>query len=141
MQEEYLKSASKSRNYQTINQDGNSNADVYVTAELLQWHDDFYIKPEYTSWERKEMTRTKHHRDGKKTKEIYYITVPVVHPPERVNTSTVRIRFDVYDSSTGKQIFSRDEIRVRDHSTRGEKGIFGRICKSFFEDLDKKTKH
>ena len=71
---------------------------------------------------------------------LYYITVPVVHPPRRVDTSTVRIRFDVYDGRTGKKVMSRDEMRIRDDSTRGEKGIFGRISKSFFDDLRKKIK-
>ena len=115
-------------------------ADVYVTAELLQWHDDFYIKPEYTTWERKSITRDKRRSDGSKEKETTYITVPVVHPPRRVDTSTVRMRFDVYDAKTGKRVMARDEVRVRDDSHRGEKGIFGRICKAFFDDFGKKLK-
>ena len=139
LQEDYLKNASRSR-YQMI-RDSQENADIYVTAEVLKWHDDYYIKPEYTTWEKREMTRTKKHKDGSKSVEKYYVSVPVVHPPERVDTSTVRIRFDVYDVKTGNVVMSRDEERVRDHSKQGEKGIFGRITKSFFEDLEKKIKH
>ncbi len=115
-------------------------ADVYIKAELLKWHDDFHIVPQYTSWETKTITRTHKNKDGSTYTTKDYITVPVVHPPRRVDTSTVRLRFDVYDSATGKLVMSRDELRLRDDSTHGEKGIFGRICKSFFDDFKSKLK-
>lgn len=113
-------------------------ADIYIKTELLKWHDDSYVKPAYTTWERKTAYRTKKLPDGKKVEESYEITVPVHHPARTVYTSTVRLRFDVYDAKTDKRIMARDELRLRDESEHGQKGIFGRICKSFFHDLDKK---
>ena len=49
------------------------------------------------------------------------------------------MRFDVCDSSTDEVIFSREEIRTKD-SANGHRGMFGRITKSFFDDLGKKVK-
>jgi len=147
--EEYLKNAARPP-YRVIRpdkaqvlspEDPKLAADLYVIAELMKWHDDFYIKPEYTSWESQRMTRTRRNSDGSTSTEEYYITVPVVHPPKRIDTSTVRVRFDVYDSKTGKRVLARDELRVRDDSHKGERGIYGRICKSFFDDFGKKLKN
>lgn len=112
-------------------------ADVYIKAALLKWHDDAYIKPGYTSWERQTAYRTKT-VNGQKVREEYSITVPVQHPPQTIYTSTVRLRFEVFDAKTDKRIMARDELRLRDNSHHGQKGIFGRICKSFFDDLNKK---
>ncbi|MBR3458555.1 MAG: hypothetical protein IKH16_10460 [Selenomonadaceae bacterium] len=146
LQEEYEKCAARPK-YDMVRQRGLTgppagtaleNADLYVTAELLKWHDDSYIKPEYTTYEKKEFTRVKKHSDGSKSTEKYYVTVPVVHPPEKIYTSTVRMRFDVYDARTGNRVMARDETRLRDESHHGQRGIFGRISKSFFEDLGKK---
>ncbi len=114
--------------------------DLYVTSELTQWHDDYYIKPGYTSWESREEKRRVRRHDGSWYEETYYTTVPVVHPPQRIDTSTVRMKFGVYDARTGQQVFAREDFRVRDDSFHGQKGMFGRICKSFFEDLGKKIK-
>ena len=57
-------------------------ADVYIKAELLKWHDDFHIVPQYTSWETKTITRTHRNKDGSTYTTKDYITVPVVHPPQ-----------------------------------------------------------
>ncbi len=148
LQDEYQKNAARPK-YQVVREDLAARlspedpvaaADVYVKAELMKWHDDSYVKPGYTSWEQKEIKRTIRDSDGFARTESYYITVPVEHPPVRVYTSTVRVKFDVYDSKTGNRILARDESRVRDDSYQGQKGIFGRICKSFFDDFGKKIK-
>lgn len=118
--------------------DPKSIADIYVKAELTKWHDDYYIKPAYTSWESRRSTRKVKRSDGKEYEEVYYTEVPVYHPEETIYTSTVQIRFDVYDAKTGTKIMSRDELRLRDNSWKGEQGIFGRISKAFFDDLVKK---
>ena len=121
--------------------DPKSLSDVYVTAELLKWHDDSYIKPAYTSWETRRSTRTVRRSDGSTYEEEYHTTVPVYHPEQLIYTSTVQVRFDVYDTKTGAKILTRDELRLRDDSRQGQKGIFGRICKAFFDDLRKKLKN
>ena len=148
LQEDYLKNASRPK-YRVVRPDKAQilspdnpqlAADVYIKAELLTWHDDSYIKPAYTSWETRRSTRTKRLPDGSKVEESYDISVPVHHPPEEIYTSTVRLRFDVFDSKTGKRVMARDELRLRDNSHHGQKGIFGRISKSFFDDLNKKIK-
>ena len=146
LQEDYQKNAQRPK-YKVLTpakaallspEDPKGAADIYITAELLKWHDDSYVKPAYTSWERQKATRTKKLPNGQKVEETYYVEVPVYHPPKTIYTSTVRIRFDVYDAKTDKRIMARDELRLRDDSYRGQKGIFGRICKSFFNDLNKK---
>lgn len=144
--EDYLKNAQRPK-YQVIRPDKAAilspenpqlAADVYIKAELLTWHDDSYVKPAYTSWETKQAKRTKRDAKGNKIEETYDITVPVHHPPQTIYTSTVRLKFEVFDSKTNKRIMARDELRLRDDSRHGQKGIFGRISKSFFDDLGKK---
>ena len=145
VQEEYWKTASKPP-YKLIRPDDNSvlypqdMADIYVKAQVLKWHDDFYIKPAYTDWETRSSTRKVKRSDGSWYDETYYYTVPVYHPEQPIYTSTVRVKFDVYDNKTNKLIMSRDELRERDDSRQGQVGIFGRISKSFFDDLGKKIK-
>lgn len=115
-------------------------ADVYIVAKLIKWEDGSYIEPEYTTWESRTAKRKKKHSDGSKTEETYEYTVPVHHPARTVYTSTVRLRFEVFDAKTGERVMARDELRKRDHSKDGQQGIFGRISKSFFDDLGKKLK-
>ena len=148
VQEEYLKTAAKPK-YEMLRPDKaeklspgapNLAADLYVTTELLQWQDGYYIKPEYTSWETRTKTREKKHKDGSTTTETYTVDVPIYHPPQTIYTSTVRVRFKVHDSKTGNCVMERDERRERDNSRHGQQGIFGRISKAFFDDLGKKLK-
>lgn len=144
--EEYLKVASRPP-YKVMRPDSDSilhplkSADIYVKAELLKWHDDYYIKEAYTSWETVTRTRQVKRSDGSWVEEKYYDTMPVYHPAETVYTSTVRIKFDVYDVKSDKLVMSRDELRERKASRHGQQGIFGRISKSFFDDLGKKIKN
>ncbi len=149
LQEDYLKTAARPP-YRLLRPDKAAvlspenpqlAADIYIKAELLKWHDDSYIKPAYTTWETRHHTRKYKRYDGTWAEEVYETTIPVHHPPETVYTSTVRIRFDVFDAKTGKRIMSRDELRLRDSSHHGQRGIFGRISKSFFDDLGKKIKN
>lgn len=146
LQEDYLKNAQRPH-YQLVRPDKaavlspdnpNEAADIYIKAELLKWHNDSYIREAYTTWENRTATRTKKLPNGQKVSETYTYTVPVHHPPQTIYTSTVRLKFEVFDSKTNKRIMARDELRLRDDSHHGEKGIFGRISKSFFDDLNKK---
>lgn len=146
--EEYLKTAARP-SYRLIRPEKaavlspdkpQAAADIYIKAELLKWHDDYYIKEAYTSWETVTSTRRVKRSDGSWAEEKYYETVPVYHPAETVYTSTVRVKFDVYDSKTDKLVMSRDELRERSSSRHGQQGIFGRISKSFFDDLGDKLK-
>lgn len=146
LQEDYLKNAQRPK-YQVIRPDKaallspdnpQGAADIYIKGELLKWHNDSYIKPAYTSWETKQVKRTKRMPNGSKVEETYDVTVPVHHPEQTIYTSTVRLKFEVFDAKTNKRIMARDELRLRDDSYHGQKGIFGRISKSFFDDLNKK---
>ena len=146
LQEEYLKNAQRPH-YQLIRPDKaavlspsnpNEAADIYIHCELLKWHNDSYIKEPYTTWENRTATRTKKLPNGQTISETYSYTVPVHHPARTVYTSTVRLKFEVFDAKTNQRIMARDELRLRDDSNHGGKGIFGRISKSFFDDLNKK---
>ena len=149
MLEEYLKTAARPP-YKVVRPDKTAavspgtpmaGVDVYIMAEMLKWHNDSYIKEAYTSWETRTSTRKVKWSDGTWHEERYDYTVPVYHPAQTIPTSTVRIRFDVYDAKTGKKVMSRDELRKRDNSDHGQQGIFGRISKKFFDDLGKKIKN
>lgn len=146
LQEDYKKNANRlneklfreTNPYSIKYDDPKSLTDVYIKAELVKWHDDSYVKPAQTRWESRRSTRTVRRSDGSKYEEEYYTTVPVYYPEKTIYTSTVQIRFDVYDTKTNAKILTRDELRLRDDSRHGQQGIFGRICKSFFDDLRKK---
>ena len=138
LQDEYEKIAKNKnyKNYKLVDE----GADVYLDVEIMKWHDDEYIKPAYTTWETKEIEETKRHSDGSKSKKTRTIQVPVEHPARRVATSTIEVKFDVYDIKSGKKIMSRVDSRTRDDSERGQKNMFIRIAKSFFDDFSKKLK-
>ena len=149
MLEEYLKTAARPP-YKMVRPDTSvtlspgepiEGADIYVMAEMLKWHNDCYIREAYTSWETRTSTRKVRRPDGSWYEERYEYSVPVYHPARTIPTSTVRVRFDVYDAKTGKRVMSRDELRKRDDSDHGQQGIFGRICKKFFDDLGDKIKN
>ncbi len=114
-------------------------ADLYVECTVKDWSDDYYIVPARTVWERKEMRRHVRDRNGDRREEIYYETVPVTYPPYRVDVSKIAVSFEVYDTRTGQMVFGREDIRDRNDKD-AQTGMYGRICKSFFQDLGKKIK-
>ena len=115
------------------------DGDLIVECKIKNWKDDYYIVPEHTVWEQKKMYRTRRDRDGNKYEESYYITVPVTYPPRRVDTSTLVVDFEVFDARTGKMVFGREDDRTREDGN-AQIGMFGRMCNSFFSDLNKKLK-
>ena len=104
---------------------------------MLQWENSYYIKPEYTSWEQRRIDRSYRNRDGKWVNDYYYVTVPVTHPPRRVDVSTLNMSFEVYETRTGKMIFGREDDRDRE-DYEAQDGMYERICKSFFGDFGNK---
>ena len=114
-------------------------ADLVVQCNINDWSDDFYIVPERTTWEQKKMYRTIRDAWGNRIQESYYVTVPVTHPPYRVDVSKVAVSFEVYDTRTGNLVFGREDVRDRD-DRNAQDGMYGRICKSFFQDLGKLIK-
>ena len=116
-----------------------ADADLRVECTITNWTDRYYIEPEHTVWEEKPMYRRKRDSDGKSYEEKYYVTVPVTYPPRRVDVSDLSVSFEVYDMRTGKMVFGREDVRSR-NDARAQEGMFGRICNSFFSDLNKKIK-
>ena len=115
------------------------DGDLIVECKITNWKNGYYIVPEHTVWEQKTMYRTRRDRDGNKYEERYYITVPVTYPPRRVDTSDLVVNFEVYDARTGKMVFGREDNRTREDAV-AQVGMFGRMCNSFFSDLNKKLK-
>lgn len=114
-------------------------ADLVVQCNIKDWSDDFYIVPERTTWEQKKMSRTVRDIYGMWAEETYYVTVPVTHPPYRVDISKVAVSFEVYDTRTGQMVFGREDVRDREDKN-AQDGMYGRICNSFFQDLGKLIK-
>ena len=119
--------------------DLSSIADLYIQCDIKDWSDDYYIVPERTTWEEKKMYRTVRDRNGNKYEEAYYVTVPVTHPPYRVDVSKIAVTFEAYDTRTDNMVFGRDDVRDRNDKT-AQDGMYGRICNSFFQDLGKLIK-
>ena len=114
-------------------------ADLWVEGNIHLWRDDYRIIPARTVWENKKRTRRIRNRWGDWEEETYYESVPVTYPPERVDTSTIVSIFEAHDAKTGKVVFMREDNRSRDDAD-AQKDMFGRMCNSFFEDLNDKLK-
>ncbi len=114
-------------------------ADAWVTANVDAWDDRSYVKPGYTVWEQRRETRVYRDRHGNRREETYYIQVPVTYPPQRVDISTIQMTMQVYESRRGEMIFARKDVRDRE-DYQAQKGMFGRIGNSFFEDFGKKIR-
>ena len=114
-------------------------ADAWVVANVDSWDDNSYVKPGYTVWEQRKETRHYRDRHGNRREETYYIQVPVTYPPQRVDVSTLQLTLQVYEARRGEMIFARKDVRDRE-DYQAQKGMFGRICNSFFEDFGKKIR-
>lgn len=112
--------------------------DAYITADVLEYTTKEVYHPEYTSWE----TRTEHHtikdKDGKTITISEQVLVPVHHPAYYETVFYEDVEFHVYDSKTGKEIYSRKDWR--DRSDNDGSSMFERICNSFFKDFRKLIK-
>lgn len=131
-EEEAVRMAGSSRDFYSV-------ADLYIQCNIKEWSSDFYIVPERTTWESKKMYRNVRDRYGNWIEESYYVTVPVTHPPYRVDVSKIAVSFEVYDTRTGKMVFGREDVREREDKD-AQDGMYGRICNSFFQDLGKLIK-
>lgn len=111
-------------------------ADLVIQCNIKDWSSDSYVVPERTTWEQQKMKRNVRDRYGNWVEETYYVTVPVTHPPYRVDVSKVSVAFEAFDTRTGKMVFGRDDVRDREDKNAHE-GMYGRICNSFFQDFGK----
>ena len=114
-------------------------ADAGAFANVDTWENNYYIEPAHTVWEQKRETYTYYDRHGRRHEETRYIQVPVTYPPRRVDVSTIQVSLQVYESRNNQMIFARKDVRDR-QDYQAQKGMFGRICNSFFEDFGKKIK-
>ena len=114
-------------------------ADAGIFANIDAWENNYYIEPAHTVWESKRETYTYYDRHGRRHEETRYIQVPVTYPPQRVDISTIQVSLQVYDSRNLKMVFARKDVRDR-QDYQAQKGMFGRICNSFFEDFSQKLR-
>lgn len=114
-------------------------ADAGVFGNVDAWENNYYIEPAHTVWESKRESYTYYDHHGRRHEEVRYIQVPVTYPPRRVDVSTIQMTLQVYESRRGEMIFARKDVRDRE-DYQAQKGMFGRICNSFFEDLNKKIR-
>lgn len=114
-------------------------ADAWVVMSVDNWSDKSYVVPARTVWEEKRETRVYYDAWGHRREEVEYIQVPVTYPPRRVDVSTLEMTLQMYDARSGQMIFSRKDVRDRE-DFQAQKGMFGRITNSFFEDVGKKMR-
>ena len=122
---------------QIIMQNAYRIADAWILGNVDTIANTFYVEPERTVWEQKKETRIYYDRSGKRHEETYYIQVPVTYPPRRVDISTIEMTLQVFDARNGALVFARRDTRDRE-DFQAQKGMYGRICNSFFEDVGKK---
>lgn len=114
-------------------------ADAGIFGNVDTWENNYYIEPERTVWEQRKETRRYYDRYGNRREETYYVQVPVTYPPRRVDVSTIQMTLQVYETRNRSMIFARKDVRDR-QDYEAQKGMFGRICNSFFEDFGKKIR-
>jgi len=114
-------------------------ADAGVFGNVDAWENNYYIEPERTVWESKRESYTYYDHYGRRHEKVRYIQVPVTYPPRRVDVSTIQMTLQVYEARRGEMIFARKDVRDRE-DYQAQKGMFGRICNSFFEDFNKKIR-
>lgn len=114
-------------------------ADGWVLSTVDNLANTYYIEPERTVWEQRRQTRRYHDAWGRWQEEVYYVQVPVTYPPRRVDTTSIQMTLQVYESRGGAMIFARKDVRDR-QDYQAQDGMFGRITNSFFEDVGKKIR-
>ena len=114
-------------------------ADAGAFANVDTWENNSYVKPGYTVWEQKQEKYSYRDRHGNRREEIRYVQVPVTYPPQRVDVSTIQVTLQVYEARNNQMVFARKDVRDKE-SYQAQKGMFGRICNSFFEDFGKKLR-
>lgn len=124
---------------QIIMQNAYKMADAWVIGNVDVWGNSTYIEPERTVWETRQERRRVYDRYGRAYDETYTIQVPVTYPPQRVDVSSVQMTLQVFDARSGQIVFARRDVRDR-MDYEAQRGMFGRICNSFFEDLAKKIR-
>ena len=114
-------------------------ADGWILGNVDNLANTYYVEPARTVWEQKEESRTYYDAWGNRREETYYIQVPVTYPPRRVDVTSIQVTMQVYESRGGAMVFSRRDVRDRE-DYQAQKGMFGRISNSFFEDVAKRMR-
>lgn len=114
-------------------------ADGWILGNIDNIANNTYVKPAHTEWETKREKRTVYDAWGNRHEETYEIQVPVTYPPQRVDVSTIEMTLQVYEARSGAVVFTRRDVRDREDYL-AQKGMFGRITNSFFEDVGKKIR-
>lgn len=114
-------------------------ADGWILGNIDNLANTYYVEPARTVWEQKEERRTYYDAWGNRREETYYVQVPVTYPPRRVDVTSIQATLQVYESRGGAMVFSRRDVRDRE-DYQAQKGMFGRISNSFFEDVAKRMR-
>lgn len=124
-----------------LQQEARTNgSDVYVVARLNKYKIGKKLIPAHTEWKEKEETRIVHDSWGRAHEETEKIEYPVQVPDTYEKDAIVQVLFDVYNTQTGKAVFSREESRTRNDSDDPE-GVYKRIVDSFFSSMKNLMKH
>jgi hypothetical protein len=116
-------------------------ADIYIKASLDTYKLIWYHHEARTEWEPKTYDDTVYDKDGHPHTITRHEIVPVYHPAYDSADADVRLSFHVYDAKTHKEIATRTEERVRSNCDNSDlKGVYGRICSAYFNDLNKLMK-
>ena len=124
---------------QVVMQNAYRIADAWITANVDNLANTYYVEPARTVWEQRKERRTYRDRHGNRQEEVYYVQVPVTYPPRRVDISTLEMTLQLYEARRGTPIFERRDVRDR-QDYQAQLGMYGRITNSFFEDVGKKIR-
>ena len=118
----------------------NNGSDLFIVARLNKYKIGKKLIPAHTEWKEKEETRWVRDDRGREHEETVKIEYPAEIPDTYEPNSTVELLFNVYNPKTGKDVFSRQEIRVRQDSDDIE-GVYKRIVDAFYGTMKSLLKH
>ena len=114
-------------------------ADVRITGQVLQYDVTDEVRPAHYETQYYEETTTIRDKDGKESKITRQVPRKEYVPARTVYTSTVRLRLDVIDQKTGKEVFSRDDTRTDEDSSNIER-TYSKLVTAFYKEVDRKIR-
>lgn len=112
-----------------------AKADIYVTAQILNYHVASYLVPAHTDWVSRDVTDYYYDHDGKPHAFTRTVDYPEYVPDTYVPHATVQARFNLYDTKTGKLVASSEDNRTR-YGSDDLLGVYKRIVDRFFKNIN-----
>ena len=111
-----------------------AKADIYILAELEQCDVDSYLVPAHMEWKSRQVEENYVDKDGQLHSFYRTENYPEYVPDRDVPYVTVGVRFQWFDTKTGKLVASSEDVRRRD-SENNPSSVYNRIIDRFYKNM------